>query len=109
MSFNLERAAQRQRGRDGMSEGRGTGRTTEQMRAAPEGAIYVWVNSVLAYPKGLAHHLGRSDLEVVPESWLEPKRVRGLTRPVVLDHALKIARPDQRGALSYLQRRGLAP
>ena len=46
----------------GYPKDRGTGRTTEQMEAAPKGAVFVWVNSYLSYPKHLAVSLGRQDL-----------------------------------------------
>ena len=41
---------------------RQTGRTTQQMLDAPVGAVFVWCNSALTYPKILAHGLQRDDL-----------------------------------------------
>lgn len=72
-------------------EYRRTGETTRQMKAAPNGAIYVWpVSSSLSYAKDLARHLGREDLEIVGPSVfldggvrLRGRRLSGL----VLDHA----------------------
>lgn len=76
---------------------RGIGRTTKQMQAAPQAAIFVWCDSSLYYPKYLARRLGRKDLRVVPASWLTASMWG--TSPdthVVIDHALwNIATPAQ--------------
>jgi len=93
--------------------GRGTGRTTEQMKNAATGAFYVWCNRDLNYPKRLAQRLGRSDLRVVFPGWL---RVgwRGLALypgDVVLDHAIQPRQLDeeqQRGIVE-LHIRGVVP
>ncbi len=46
-----------------MDEARRTGRTTQQLREAPPGAIYLWpVHLSLSYVKDLAQALGRGDL-----------------------------------------------
>src|SRR5947207_1411596 len=69
-------------------ESRGTGLTTRQMRSAPNGAIFVWVNGHLSYPRDIARHLGRSDLEIVAPSWLEGHHWRGrYLSGLVIDHA----------------------
>jgi hypothetical protein len=68
---------------------RGTGKTTRQMEAASQGAIFVWCNGQLSYPKNLAQKIGRSDLEIVSPSWLDG-RVGYIGRKlsgVILDHA----------------------
>ena len=62
---------------------RQSGRTSEQMKAAPKGAVYVWVNSILGYPKALARSLGREDLRIVGPHMVET--LRG--RVFVVDHA----------------------
>jgi hypothetical protein len=63
---------------------RGTGRTTRQMLDAPKGALYVWCNKHLDYPRALARHLGRADLVVVSPSYER----RGYSSAlVILDHA----------------------
>lgn len=68
---------------------RQSGRTTRQMLAAPQQAVYVWVSSQLLYPRRLAEHLGRKDLWVVAPTWLTPSRVYGYRPPVVVvDHAV---------------------
>jgi hypothetical protein len=70
---------------------RQTGRTTAQMSAAPLGAVFVWLNSNLIYPKALAAKLGRDDLEVRPLSWLNVRNTRGRRfnySEVVVDHAV---------------------
>lgn len=67
---------------------RGDGKTTRQMRAAPNGALFVWVNSALHYPRTLAIRLERTDLEIVSPFDLEHDRMRGKTWPaIVIDHA----------------------
>jgi hypothetical protein len=67
---------------------RGTGTTTRQMEAAPNGTVFVWVHAEISYPKALAHKIGRDDLEIVGPDWLENDRWRGRTLTgVVVDHA----------------------
>ena len=60
-------------------EYRGTGRTTQQMIAAPHGAVFVWCNSNITYPKMLAQDLRRDDIVVRPLSWLKREKVIGQT------------------------------
>ena len=50
---------------------RQSGRSSEQMKAAPAGAVYVWVNSMLGYPKALARAVGREDLRIVGPHMVE--------------------------------------
>lgn len=69
-----------------MSE-RQTGQTTRQMQEAPTGAVFVWCNGGLSYPRALAQTLGRTDLKIVPAAWLEDDHWRGVKSAVVLDHA----------------------
>ena len=70
---------------------RGTGRTSDQLKAAPKGAVYVWVNNRLNYPKRLALDLGREDLEIVAPSWLEYNRFMGrIMSGLILDHAVNL-------------------
>jgi len=82
------------------------GRTSGQMRDAPAGAVFVWCTSHTAYPHALARHLGREDLLIMPSSWLASNRVRGVSLPVVLDHALAASHAYQ-DALSWLRQRNL--
>ena len=71
---------------------RGTGRTTQQMQDAPKGAIFVWVNQCLGYPRDLAANLGRDDLVIVPPSYLDTiDKLAGRTiTGILLDHATKL-------------------
>lgn len=71
---------------------RGTGRTTEQMRAAPIGAFFVWVNDRLEYPKDLSRSIGRTDLQIIRPSKLERhESFAGVRAPaVILDHACQL-------------------
>lgn len=69
---------------------RGSGRTSEQMRGAPEGAVFVAAGPV-DYSVRLARHLRRVDLKVVPMDPLAVRRaVIGTRRQIVLDHALPV-------------------
>ncbi len=72
---------------------RGSGRTTQQMKQAPRGAIFVWVNGWLRYPAELASALDRSDLKIYGPSILEhgAERLRGLELSgIVIDHDAKL-------------------
>jgi hypothetical protein len=82
---------------------RQTGVTTQQMKDAPFGSVYVWCNGVMNYPRKLSQDLGRKDLQIKPLSWLTPQNLYGRTfATVVIDHA---ARLDSEGleALEYLR------
>lgn len=83
---------------------RQSGQTTQQMKNAPPGAIYVWVNSHIYYPVQLARSLGRADLKIVSSSWLEDKsKIVGSKDPVIIDHACDITIGDRIYALDSLQ------
>ena len=70
--------------------GRGSGRTTAAMKYAPRGAVYIWVNQHLDYPRELAHKLGRDDLVIVGPDWLTDNCWRGREYPgAVRDHAVE--------------------
>lgn len=60
-----------------MCNGRGSGKTTRAMLAAPKDAVFIWVNHHLDYPKRLAKYLGREDLQIVSPNWLSDKRWQG--------------------------------
>ena len=67
---------------------RQTGRSTEQMRAAPRDAIYIWPTSrSLTYAKNLARNLGRFDLRIETPDFIDRQAWRVLRVPVILDHA----------------------
>lgn len=72
---------------------RGTGRTTNQMREAPVGAVYVVPGKAAPnYFQDLAKRLGRFDLMIVPTSQIDD-RFRWAGRKytgVILDHAVKL-------------------
>ncbi len=72
---------------------RGTGRTTNQMKRAGIGALYIWCNDTLEPARYLADKAGRLDLEIVGPSMLDNNAVRLKGRQfteVVRDHALKM-------------------
>lgn len=82
-----------------------TGRTTRQMQTAPQGALYVWHNVRLGFPRNLARELGRTDLVIVSPLWLSNgQQWFGRVWPgVVVDHAA-IARftPEQQRGLEII-------
>ena len=61
------------------------GHTTCQMLIAPKGAVYVWLQQYMSYPRDLARYLGRDDLTFQGPSWLN--HVRNSGPIVILDHA----------------------
>lgn len=73
-----------------MNYERGTGHTTRQMLEATKGAVYVWFSNDLSYPRHLAGHLGRTDLQIVGPSWLEWRANVQRATYVVIDHATKL-------------------
>jgi hypothetical protein len=71
-------------------EDRGKGYTRQQMLEAPQGALFIWCNERLHYPRDLAQHLGRDDLRIVSPDILGRGRYRlyGLRlSAIILDHA----------------------
>ena len=83
---------------------RQSGRTTELMKEAPPGSVYVWVNHHLDYPLALAQALGRGDLQIVSPSWLD-YRWRGLQiSGLVLDHAVDLTE-QQWDAVDHIRMR----
>jgi len=72
---------------------RQSGWTSQQMREAPQGAVYVWCNAHLDYPRDLARHLRREDLVIVAPhqiEWPETTRYRTRRSGIVLDHAARL-------------------
>jgi hypothetical protein len=73
-----------------MTNARGSGMTSDQMKNAPQGAVFVYAGDH-RYSRNLAHHLGRSDLVLCPLDYrLVVKRICGTQRQVVIDHALPL-------------------
>lgn len=62
---------------------RQTGRTTRQIQNAPRGALYVWVNERLHYPRAL----GRGDLEFVSPASMGHRLTGRRSGDIVIDHA----------------------
>jgi hypothetical protein len=58
--------------------GRGSGKTTRAMLAAPHGAVFIWCSPHLDYPTQLAKHLKRDDLKIVSPEWMIDRRWAGL-------------------------------
>lgn len=69
---------------------RGTGRTTEQLRQAATGAVFVWCNGHLGYPRRLAAALSRQDLCIRgPDFFSEMGWLGSRPGMVVVDHAFR--------------------
>lgn len=67
---------------------RRSGSTTSQLKNAPLGAAFVWVNGDLHYPRKLAESLGRKDLRMFSPGSVGNGALRGLRLPaVIVDHA----------------------
>lgn len=73
---------------------RQTGRTTRQLRGAALGALFVWCNEAVSYPKTLAADIGRHDIQIEPLSILDRGyivRFRGcIWSEVIIDHAARL-------------------
>lgn len=77
---------------------RGDGATTRQMKAAPKGAHFVWVNGQLGYPKDLARKLGRDDLVIVSPDFFVGGRWQGIRfTAIVVDHAAILGEKAREG------------
>jgi hypothetical protein len=82
---------------------RGSGTTTRQIKDAPHGAYYVWVNYATSYPKKLAEKLGRTDLVFIgPDNIFE--KLVGTEKQVVVDHATALKSPDRLALLNHQDR-----
>ena len=81
---------------------RGTGRTRDQMSAAPTGAIYVWCNKYLTYPQDLARSINRRDLKIIGPKDVD-YHLQGIDTPVVVDHAAEL-NPVQHAIVRHLNR-----
>ena len=68
---------------------RGTGATTRAMLAAPKNALYLWCNDRSDYPRKLAQFLNRKDLRILTTNTVINHGLKGLQRPLVVDHAFQ--------------------
>lgn len=76
---------------------RGTGATTQQMQDTPKGAVFVWCNNRLEYPRALARKIGRDDLSIVSPYWLERGWAGQKFTDLVVDHACSLSAGEQNG------------
>jgi hypothetical protein len=77
--------------RRGPYRGERSGKTVGQIRSAPIGAVFIWCNGNLVYPRNLARMADRQDLKFVPPSWLDTGGWRGQhLSGIVVDHALEL-------------------
>lgn len=75
------------------AEDRQSGQTTQQLRRAARGALFIWCNEAVSYPKILAADIGRHDIQIERLSVLdhEGDRLRGRIWPeVIIDHAARL-------------------
>ena len=81
------------------------GRTTEQMKKAPQKAVFIWCNQQISYAVNLAESLGRNDLEIVSPMWLTHRRWIGreLTG-LVVDHAAELTKDQSMSFMEALAR-----
>lgn len=90
-----------------MEKSRNTGRTFNQIKNAPQGAIFVWCSHDTSHPTRLARMAGRTDLSIRPSSWLDWRNVAGLEIPnVVIDHAARISGKGTQDVLMRLKASG---
>jgi hypothetical protein len=80
------------------------GWTTKQMQEAPVGAIFVWCNEALSYPRDLARALKRADLRIIaPPRMQDAHRWGGRwLSGVVVDHASRLTE-EQCRAVDFLK------
>jgi hypothetical protein len=72
-----------------------SGRTTQQMREASHGAVFVWCNENIYYPVRLTYTINRRDIQVVPRSWFRVDRLAGKRfTEIVLDHAIRLTKEE---------------
>ena len=72
-----------------MTTRRGTGRTSNQIRCAPHGAVFICMPSMVPYVHRLAELLKRRDLVIHTPEWLTMERWLGLELTgLVVDHAV---------------------
>ena len=76
------------------------GKTTEQMIRAKTGAVFVWPNYNIDYPKALARYLGRTDLKIVSPIWLNMP-ILGAYSDVVIDHACVLTTMQEKHVNHY--------
>lgn len=69
-----------------------TDRTTRQMLAAPQRAIFISCHeAAVSHDRHLAQKHGRADLQIVPPRWITDQRWRGLELTgIVVDHDAKL-------------------
>lgn len=73
---------------------RGTGTTTQQLKSAAKGALFIWNNNfTLNYPRTLCHKINRPDIQVVEPHVLTadgyPTLHGSQYSDIIVDHALE--------------------
>lgn len=80
---------------------RGIGRTTKQIKNAPQNSTFIWCNSDISYPKEIARKLGRDDIEIRTPGYIGLQKHRGCRRPIVIDHAVNDVSSAFRQGIEY--------
>lgn len=92
----------------GRRTGLTTHATTNQIKNAPQNALYVWPSGNFNYVSALARHLGRTDLQIVSSNYaFHGGFLLSWGGPVVFDHAFR-PNAEQRQVLIDLTRRKAA-
>ncbi len=84
---------------------RGTGTTTQQLKAAPADAVYICNAGELHYTIRLAQSIDRGDLQIKTPSWLGLGRYVGLEfTGIVIDHNANLTDEEIRAFENALSR-----
>ena len=77
---------------------RGTGRTTKQMKEAPQNAVFIWgTPGSIEYAVDLARKIGREDLQIKTPVWLKDQWKGLRLTGVVVDHAAPLSSEQAEG------------
>ena len=86
---------------------RGTGRTTKQMKEAPQNAVFIWgTPGSIGYAVDLARRIGREDLQIKTPVWLKDNWQGLKLSGVVVDHATTLNDEQHEGLRKALIRIG---
>lgn len=83
---------------------RGTGTTTQQLKAAPPGSLFIYCTRQVEYPKDLLKKMGRTDVTiqgvgVLDELYMSAQRYTA----IIVDHAV-VSTPERHAMLVSLMR-----
>lgn len=79
------------------------GITSNQIKSAPVGAIYICPGIDMRYQESLGKYLGREDISFKPLSWFRQENVIGKKWPtIIFDHYIRIS-PEHRELIDMIQ------